>query len=63
VVQDEIEDDLHAPGVDLLDEPLAVGHRPVFRGNPVVVRDVVAEIALRARKERGEPERLDAEIL
>jgi predicted secreted protein len=46
-----------------VDQVRDVGERPVLGRDAEVVRDVVAEVRLRAVEERRDPEGLDAEIV
>jgi hypothetical protein len=63
VVQDHVEDDLHTPPVDFLDEFHRVVQAAVFGSDAAVVGDVVSEIALRARVVGREPDGFKAQVL
>src|SRR5581483_6208786 len=61
VVRDEVEQDLEPTMLRLGDQPVEVGERAELGMHRRVVRDVVAPVDVRARMDRAEPERVDAE--
>ena len=61
VVGDDVDDQLHVPGVQLADEPVDVGERAEHRVDALVVADVVAVVDLRRRVERRHPEHVGTE--
>src|SRR5918999_47991 len=63
VVRHPVDDDPHATSVYVLHEGVEVGERPEARVDVAVVGHVVAEVRHRRWIERGEPQRLDAELL
>ena len=63
VVHDEVRDHPEPAAVRLGDEGLEVRHLAVERGDLVEVGDVVAVVPERGRKERKEPQAVDAQIL
>ena len=44
VVRHEVEDQLQATGMDLLDQPAEVGKRAKDRIDPTIIGDVIAEV-------------------
>jgi len=62
VIDDEIEDDLYVAFLSVGDEFVEIDERAVHGIDGVVVGDVVAEIDLRGREARGDPDGVDAEI-
>ncbi len=61
VVRHEIQDDLQAARVRLLEERVEVGERAEQRMNRAVVANVVAEVPHRGGKDGGDPDRVDSE--
>ena len=61
VVRDEVEPDVDVVLASLGDERVVVGERPVVGVDVEVVGDVVAPVDVRARVDRREPQRIDAE--
>ena len=58
-----VKNDSHPASVDFLDQPHGIIHRPIFRGNGGVVRDVVTEVSLWRCKKRGDPYRFKTQPL
>ena len=63
VVDDEVHDEPHAPGVDVVQEGNEVLHRPEQGVYGPVVADVVAVVLLGRGVDGGEPDRIDSEAL
>ncbi|MBV6467903.1 MAG: hypothetical protein PGMFKBFP_03276 [Anaerolineales bacterium] len=63
VIHHHVEDDPHPAFVDFFDEFQRVVERSVFGGDVSVVGNVVAEVALRRREERREPDGLETQLL
>ena len=63
VVDHEIHQDPQAVLSRLLNQLHEVAARPVARVHAVEVADIVAVVPVRRRMERGEPDRIDAEVL
>ncbi|MEY4476910.1 MAG: hypothetical protein RJA31_414 [Actinomycetota bacterium] len=63
VVDDEVDDNTHATLVGAGEERIEVVHRPVQRVDRGVIGDVVTAITQRRGKERGQPDRVDAQPL
>ena len=62
VVGHHVENHLDAAGVGFAHERFGIAERAEHGVDVAVVRDVVSPVALRARKDRAEPHRVDAEV-
>ena len=62
VVRNKIHDDADVAGFRFLHQMIEIGHGAVLRINRGVVGDVVAEVDLRRRIHRRDPDGVDAEI-
>ena len=63
VIRHEVENDFDVVRFGLRDEIVEIGQRAVHRIDRFVVRNVVAEIDLRRREARRDPDRIDAKVL
>ena len=61
MVQDEIEDDAEVPGMSLTKEFFIIVERLIFRVNVEVVRNVITEVVIGRRVDRGKLDRADAQ--
>ena len=63
VIDDQVEDDAHTAAFHFRDQFVHVFHRSEIRVNGLVIRDVVAEVLLRALIDGTQPNDIDTECL